>query len=64
MIADSPEAAPRCLRVPLKAPCGRIVSVDVCHVPLPQLYGQKSLHHLLSLTEDAGLSLNAIFTSS
>ena len=50
--AETPESAPRCLRVPLRAPSGRLVSVDVCHVPLPQLYGAKSLHHLLSLTED------------
>ncbi|CAE7926604.1 unnamed protein product, partial [Symbiodinium sp. KB8] len=28
------------------------VSVDVCHVPLPNLYGTKTVHYLLSLTED------------
>eukprot|EP00439_Symbiodinium_sp_Y106_P020304 s2272_g2.t1 len=35
------QTAPPCLRVPLKAPSGRVVSVDVCHVPLPNLYGTK-----------------------
>ncbi|CAE7568079.1 unnamed protein product [Symbiodinium sp. CCMP2456] len=49
---ESEKSAPRCLRVPLKSPAGRIVKVDVCHVLLPQLYGRKELHHLLSLTED------------
>mmetsp|Transcript_61708 Transcript_61708/g.144483 ORF Transcript_61708/g.144483 Transcript_61708/m.144483 type:complete len:583 (-) Transcript_61708:51-1799(-) len=46
------QTAPPCLRVPLKAPSGRVVSVDVCHVPLPNLYGTKTVHYLLSLTED------------
>ena len=50
---DSSDAAPHCLRVPLKAPSGRIVSVDVFHVRLPRLYGAESMHHLLSITEDA-----------
>ncbi|CAE7028467.1 unnamed protein product, partial [Symbiodinium sp. KB8] len=50
--SESEPSAPRCLRVPLKSPAGRIVKVDVCHVLLPQLYGRKELHHLLSLTED------------
>ncbi|CAE7728066.1 unnamed protein product [Symbiodinium sp. CCMP2592] len=49
---ESEKSAPRCLRVPLRSPSGRIVKVDVCHVLLPQLYGRKELHHLLSLTED------------
>eukprot|EP00439_Symbiodinium_sp_Y106_P035035 s859_g4.t1 len=35
-----------------RSPSGRVVKVDVCHVLLPQLYGRKELHHLLSLTED------------
>jgi len=49
---ESEKSAPRCLRVPLRSPSGRVVKVDVCHVLLPQLYGRKELHHLLSLTED------------
>ena len=48
---DGGEAAPHCLRVPLKAPSGRIVKVDVFHVSLPGLYGEES-HHLLSMKED------------
>ncbi|CAE7510755.1 unnamed protein product [Symbiodinium natans] len=48
-----PESAPRCIRVPLASrDRTRTVSVDVCHVPLPRLYGAESMHHLLSLTED------------
>ena len=49
---DTEERAPPCLRVPFRAPSGRVVSADVCYVRLPNLYGAKSLHYLLSLTED------------
>ena len=48
---DGGEATPHCLRVPLKAPSGRIVKVDVFHVSLPGLYGEES-HHSLSMKED------------
>ena len=41
------EGAPRCLRVPLKAPSGQVVPVDVFHVPLPRsLYGESTNYHL------------------
>lgn len=40
-----------CLRVPLVS-TDRTVSVDVFHVSVPRLYGCKSIHHLVSLTED------------
>ena len=40
-------AAPRCLRMPLRAPSGQAVSVDVFHVPLPpRLYGESTTYHL------------------
>ena len=40
-------AAPRCLRVPLRAPSGQAISVDVFHVPLPRsLYGESTAYHL------------------
>ena len=43
----SNEGAPRCLRVPLKAPSGQVVPVDVFHVTLPRfLYGEKATYHL------------------
>eukprot|EP00439_Symbiodinium_sp_Y106_P011854 s5971_g1.t2 len=46
-------AAPRCLRMPLRAPSGQAVSVDVFHVPLPpRLYGESTTYHLLALKED------------
>ncbi|CAE7823090.1 unnamed protein product [Symbiodinium sp. CCMP2456] len=46
-------AAPRCLRVPLRAPSGQTISVDVFHVPLPpSLYGESTAYHLLALKED------------
>ncbi|OLP93392.1 hypothetical protein AK812_SmicGene24721 [Symbiodinium microadriaticum] len=51
--SEQQQSAPQCLRVPLKSPSGRTVSVDVFHVCLPRLYGTDSLHHLLALTEDA-----------
>ena len=40
-------AAPRCLRVPLRAPSGQAISVDVFHVSLPStLYGESTSYHL------------------
>ncbi|CAE7823080.1 unnamed protein product [Symbiodinium sp. CCMP2456] len=48
-----PSVAPRCLRVPLRAPSGQTISVDVFHVPLPpSLYGESTAYHLLALKED------------
>ncbi|OLP80937.1 hypothetical protein AK812_SmicGene38583 [Symbiodinium microadriaticum] len=46
-------AAPRCLRVPLRAPSGQAISVDVFHVSLPStLYGESTSYHLLALKQD------------
>ncbi|CAE7682793.1 unnamed protein product [Symbiodinium sp. CCMP2592] len=46
-------AAPRCLRMPLRAPSGQAISVDVFHVPLPpSLYGESTTYHLLALKQD------------
>jgi len=58
-------AAPPGLRVALRARGGRTVSVDVLRVSLPGLYGSKSVHHLLSLSEDAdarAMSMSAMET--
>ncbi|CAE7896122.1 unnamed protein product [Symbiodinium microadriaticum] len=46
-LQSSAGAAPRCLRVPLRAPSGQAISVDVFHVPLPpSLYGESTAYHL------------------
>ncbi|CAE7773654.1 unnamed protein product, partial [Symbiodinium necroappetens] len=52
-LQSSAGAAPRCLRVPLRAPSGQAISVDVFHVPLPpSLYGESTAYHLLALKQD------------
>ena len=46
-LPSSEGAAPRCLRVPLRAPSGQTISVDVFHVSLPStLYGESTSYHL------------------
>ncbi|CAE7946476.1 unnamed protein product, partial [Symbiodinium sp. KB8] len=47
-------STPPCLRVSLLGAASTKVSLDVIHVPIPNLYGAQESYHLLALKEDSG----------
>jgi len=47
-------STPPCLRISLLGAANTKVSLDVIHVPIPNLYGSQEFYHLLALKEDSG----------